>query len=279
MSDGGESSPGRWASSRLLEPLEAEPIFRPLWTGQEEGKGAEGEVVGLMPEVPPATKATVHPSAVDALAGSPADPLAPAMPQDAPVGSPQDEVVAPPQPDPALLRREREAGIAEGRAAASAELKAALNAQQRQWRALCDALRMQLNDAGIFIEPLARLALHFARVLSRAGLDVSDAMIRSLVSACLAELGGAIAGATVLLHPDDLAQVERGGSDLGEGIAVKADATLSRGSVRVVCGEAMIEDLAERRFQALAHSLLAAGFAAPQDESLGEAAATPGAPP
>jgi flagellar biosynthesis/type III secretory pathway protein FliH len=162
----------------------------------------------------------------------------------------------PAQPDPALLRLEREAGVAEGRAAATAELKAALDAQQQHWRELCDALRGQLNDPQTFIDPLARLALHFARLLSRAALDVSDEGIRSLVGACLDELGGAFAGAAVRLHPEDFAQVQRCGTAFADGVSVMQDTTLSRGSVRVVCGDAVIDDLAEARFAELLRSLL-----------------------
>lgn len=151
----------------------------------------------------------------------------------------------------------REAGYEEGLAAARAELLASVEAQRAELSAFIDSFREQAADAAKLFEPLKRLSLHLAQELVRGELNLSGDAIGRLVDACLLEIDRRTGRDVVLsLNPADLERWRTHAGTVLDGIETRADASLSRGSVRLSVGETVIEDLIENRLQTLSRQLL-----------------------
>lgn len=178
---------------------------------------------------------------------------------------------APAPPCPSLpcaaceARSRQDAQAAERQLAAQAHLataeqaRAATLARQQQ----LDTAVLQALDRTAATPPpwqaddLASLALHLAMQLVRGELQHGPHAIDRLARGALQLLDDARGDAVVDLHPDDLALAQDAGRHWPRHPALRADATLSRGSVRVRVGAAEVEDLLEQRLQALADALLA----------------------
>jgi flagellar biosynthesis/type III secretory pathway protein FliH len=151
----------------------------------------------------------------------------------------------------------RQAGYEEGLAAARAELLASVEAQRTELSAFMESFREQTADAAKLFEPLKRLSLHLAQELVRGELNLSGDAIGRLVDACLLEIDRRTGRDVVLsLNPADLERWRTHAGTVLDGIETRADASLSRGSVRLSVGETVIEDLIENRLQTLSRQLL-----------------------
>lgn len=150
-----------------------------------------------------------------------------------------------------------ERGLAQGRA----EVQAEMEAERARDRELlhhivieCKGLSEQPQRLS---EPLRRLALHLAEQLVRAELRISGQAIVQLVEQLVAQLDGA-EPVVVHLNPQDWDRVRAMQGDPQPGIQWVPDPELHPGSVRVRANDTEVEDLMERRLEALADQLLLA---------------------
>jgi flagellar biosynthesis/type III secretory pathway protein FliH len=151
----------------------------------------------------------------------------------------------------------RQQGYEEGLAAARAELLASVEVQRAELSAFMQSFREQTADAAKLFEPLKRLSLHLAQELVRGELNLSGDAIARLVDACLLEVDRRTGRDLLLsLNPADLERWRTHAGTVLDGIETRADAGLSRGSVRLSVGETVIEDLIENRLQTLSRQLL-----------------------
>lgn len=229
---------------------------------------------------PPGAEAAVHPPRVAPDPTSPPAAAAAFKTAAAPAAP-----TAPAPPSPSLpcaaceARSRQDAQAAERQLAAQAHLataeqaRAATLARQEQ----LDTAVLQALDRTAATPPpwqaddLASLALHLAMQLVRGELQHGPHAIDRLARGALQLLDDARGDAVVDLHPDDLALAQDAGRHWPRHPVLRADATLSRGSVRVRVGASEVEDLLEQRLQALADALLAPADPVP--------AADPGACP
>lgn len=121
---------------------------------------------------------------------------------------------------------------------------------------LAQNLQAKQDNIGELYDPLKKLALHLAQQLVRGDLALSQHSIQRLVSQAieLIEQQG-VGKMVVLLHPSDADAMLDVPDAFSEEIELRADANLSRGSVRVTMGDTVIDDLIESRLQDLADQI------------------------
>lgn len=236
---------------RAAAPLQAQaPRFVPTTVREAQIAPASGSPAAASAAHHPGPEADGRAQAVPGnVAAAPAAPASPGHPATAPAEGVDLQ---------SLLEQRWAEGHAEGlRQARSARAPAA--AASGEAVALLQAVRAQLDalsrSPARHFEPLKRLALHLAHQLVQVELTVSAQAIDGLIARCTEALGDAHGEVVIELHPDDLALL--GPLDPGglPGPAFKADAALSRGSVRVHGEHADVEDLIEHRLGLLAREL------------------------
>ncbi|CAM8656577.1 FliH Flagellar biosynthesis/type III secretory pathway protein [Burkholderiales bacterium] len=165
----------------------------------------------------------------------------------------------------AELDAQREALIEQGRTQARDELEAQLRdefeaparAAADRLNKLADDLARQARDTTAFHEPMKRLAMHLAEQMVRGELSLSSAAISRLIDRSLAELGQETRSpVAVYLNPSDLAQIKAGDLQPPDTLELRAEETLTPGSLRVSMNGAVIEDMIETRHKALWRALV-----------------------
>ena len=148
----------------------------------------------------------------------------------------------------------REEGIAETESRLNEPLKKA----QSEFKEFVNSINVAVSDKEYFFAPLKRLAMHLAQEIAKSEIKTSDVVITKLVENCLSELGTAKkAKITVSLHSGDLSSYKKHIHETDNSdIEVKADKSLSSGSVRVSVNESIVEDLIENRIKKLSLMLL-----------------------
>jgi flagellar biosynthesis/type III secretory pathway protein FliH len=143
------------------------------------------------------------------------------------------------------------------------ELQAEVELAAEDLRELTTRLTESARDTDSFYAPLLKLSMHLAEQLVRGELTLSNAAIERLIQTCLEEFGqDTTAPVLVRLNPQDLSRFQKHERVLPANMTVKADPSMSLGSVRVQMNGAMVEDLIEDRAAKLWTSLtsgLAAG--------------------
>ena len=152
---------------------------------------------------------------------------------------------------------------------ALAELKAETELKTQQLSALCSALEQAMEDKDALQAPLRKLSLKLAELLVQKELSTSPAAIENLVATALNALEtDENYRIDVTVHPADL-ELLREYSGQETQIALSADATLHRGSVRVSAGDLAVDSLFEQRL-----ADLQAQLNIPQSEPLPQPSAT-----
>ena len=159
------------------------------------------------------------------------------------------------------LQQGIERGIEEGRQRGLEEARQqheeGTSSQQAELAAMIDALRAAATDSHRLFAPLKRLALHLAEQLVRGELSLSGEAINRLVENALMEIDHAPGNELVLsLNPEDMERWKRHAPAAFDTLELRADPSLSIGSVRVSAGESIIEDLVEHRLHQMAARLL-----------------------
>ena len=159
------------------------------------------------------------------------------------------------------LEQGREQGLAEGRIRGEEEARQRLEADYSERQQALDdlfkAVAAATSDSHRLFAPLKRLALHLAEQLVRGELSLSGEAINRLVEHALIEVERAPGNdLLLLLNPEDLERWKRVAPAALDSLEVRADPSLSIGSVRVSAGDSIIEDLVEHRLHQMAARLL-----------------------
>ncbi|MFM8547811.1 MAG: FliH/SctL family protein [Betaproteobacteria bacterium] len=148
-------------------------------------------------------------------------------------------------------------GIAQGVEQTRSVLEAEVAARVAALDRMISAIRQSASDPQRLFAPLKRLSVHLAQQLVRGELTQSSDTINRLIEQCLLEFDrSAGTDIVVSLNPDDLERWRRDAPGTVDAFELRADPTLSMGSVRLSVGESAVEDLIEHRLQSLANRLL-----------------------
>ena len=143
-----------------------------------------------------------------------------------------------------------------GYAQALTELKAEMDAKVAALQSMVDGIKELSTDADALFDPVKKLAVHLAEQLVRGELTQSGQVISRIVENCVREMSGSSEKTLIVhLNPDDLELYKPLAEQFGATISLRPNSTLQRGSVRVSLDGAVVEDLIERRVQALSKSL------------------------
>ena len=156
----------------------------------------------------------------------------------------------------AALVQAREDAFKEGFQQGSAQAESKYHDALRTAERLAQNLQAKQDNIGEFYDPLKKLSLHLAQQLVRGELALSQNAIQRMVSQALdlIEQQG-VGDIIVTLHPDDVEGMSNISDTSLEGIDLRIDSNLSRGSVRVTMGDTVIEDLIESRLQEIANQI------------------------
>ena len=147
-------------------------------------------------------------------------------------------------------------GFDTGYAQALTELKAEMDAKVAALQSMVDGIKELSTDANALFDPVKKLAVHLAEQLVRGELTQSGQVISRIVENCVREMSGSSEKTLIVhLNPDDLELYKPLAEQFGATISLRPNSTLQRGSVRVSLDGAVVEDLIERRVQALSKSL------------------------
>lgn len=147
-------------------------------------------------------------------------------------------------------------GFDTGYAQALTELKAEMDAKVAALQSMIDGIKDLSTDADALFDPVKKLAVHLAEQLVRGELTQSGQVISRIVENCVREMSGSSEKTLIVhLNPDDLELYKPLAEQFGTTISLRPNSTLQRGSVRVSLDGAVVEDLIERRVQALSKSL------------------------
>lgn len=150
----------------------------------------------------------------------------------------------------------RQQGFDTGYAQALTELKAEMDAKVAALQSMVDGIKELSTDANALFDPVKKLAVHLAEQLVRGELTQSGQVISRIVENCVREMSGSSEKTLIVhLNPDDLELYKPLAEQFGATISLRPNSTLQRGSVRVSLDGAVVEDLIERRVQALSKSL------------------------
>lgn len=143
-----------------------------------------------------------------------------------------------------------------GYAQALTELKVEMDAKVAALQSMVDGIKELSTDADALFDPVKKLAVHLAEQLVRGELTQSGQVISRIVENCVREMSGSSEKTLIVhLNPDDLELYKPLAEQFGTTISLRPNSTLQRGSVRVSLDGAVVEDLIERRVQALSKSL------------------------
>ena len=155
------------------------------------------------------------------------------------------------------LEQGRSEGLIRGEEEARQRLAAEYSERQQALDDLFKAVAAATSDSHRLFAPMKRLALHLAEQLVRGELSLSGEAINRLVEHALIEVERAPNNDLLLrLNPEDLERWKRVAPASLDSLEVRADTSLSIGSVRVSAGESIIEDLVEHRLHQMAARLL-----------------------
>ncbi|MBL6754726.1 MAG: hypothetical protein ISP89_10640 [Pseudomonadales bacterium] len=178
-----------------------------------------------------------------------------------------DEAIAEELPDPLEYTQKQlqeygdnqfQLGIAQARETEAA----ALTESRHRLEALIATLSEQRVDSSSFYEPLKTLLLKSMGAILHTPLVESRAAVEATLAQLLHEIDkdsdGKPAGVRLFLNPADLALLNETDLVIRTEIKLAADESLSRGSLRAMMQDSIIEDLTETRIQQITEQLLSA---------------------
>ena len=187
-----------------------------------------------------------------------------------------DEVVAEELPDPLEYTQKQlqeygdnqfQLGIAQALEAEAA----ALTESRHRLEALIATLSEQRVDSSSFYEPLKTLLLKSVSAILHTPLIESRAAVEATLAQLLHEIDkdsdGKPMGVRLFLNPADLTLLKETDLVIRTDIKLAADESLSRGSMRAMMQDSIIEDLTETRIQQVTEQLLSAINAAQSNEA------------
>ena len=184
-----------------------------------------------------------------------------------PLGAVADEAVAEELPDPLEYTQKQlqeygenqfQLGIAQARETEAA----ALTESRHRLEALIATLSEQRVDSSSFYEPLKTLLIKSVAAIVHTPLIESRAAVEATLAHLLHEIDkdsdGKPTGVRLFLNPADLALLNETDLVVRADIKLATDESLSRGSLRAMMQDSIIEDLTETRIQQITEQLLSA---------------------
>ena len=178
-----------------------------------------------------------------------------------------DEAIAEELPDPLEYTQKQlqeygdnqfQLGIAQARETEAA----ALTESRHRLEALIATLSEQRVDSSSFYEPLKTLLLKSMGAILHTPLVESRAAVEATLAHLLQEIDkdsdGKPTGVRLFLNPADLALLNETDLVVRADIKLATDESLSRGSLRAMMQDSIIEDLTETRIQQITEQLLSA---------------------
>ena len=148
---------------------------------------------------------------------------------------------------------------------------AALTESRHRLEALIATLSEQRVDSSSFYEPLKTLLLKSVSAILHTPLIESRAAVEATLAQLLHEIDkdsdGKPMGVRLFLNPADLTLLKETDLVIRTDIKLAADESLSRGSMRAMMQDSIIEDLTETRIQQVTEQLLSAINAAQSNEA------------
>ena len=139
---------------------------------------------------------------------------------------------------------------------------AALTESRHRLEALIATLSEQRVDSSSFYEPLKTLLLKSVSAILHTPLIESRAAVEATLAQLLHEIDkdsdGKPMGVRLFLNPADLTLLKETDLVIRTDIKLAADESLSRGSMRAMMQDSIIEDLTETRIQQVIEQLLSA---------------------
>lgn len=139
---------------------------------------------------------------------------------------------------------------------------AALTESRHRLEALIATLSEQRVDSSSFYEPLKTLLLKSVSAILHTPLIESRAAVEATLAQLLHEIDkdsdGKPMGVRLFLNPADLTLLKETDLVIRTDIKLAADESLSRGSMRAMMQDSIIEDLTETRIQQVTEQLLSA---------------------
>jgi len=184
-----------------------------------------------------------------------------------PLGAVADEAVAEELSDPLEYTQKQlqeygenqfQLGIAQARETEAA----ALTESRHRLEALIATLSEQRVDSSSFYEPLKTLLIKSVAAIVHTPLIESRAAVEATLAHLLHEIDkdsdGKPTGVRLFLNPADLALLNETDLVVRADIKLATDESLSRGSLRAMMQDSIIEDLTETRIQQITEQLLSA---------------------
>jgi hypothetical protein len=184
-----------------------------------------------------------------------------------PLGAVADEAVVEELPDPLEYTQKQlqeygenqfQLGIAQARETEAA----ALTESRHRLEALIATLSEQRVDSSSFYEPLKTLLIKSVAAIVHTPLIESRAAVEATLAHLLQEIDkdsdGKPTGVRLFLNPADLALLNETDLVVRADIKLATDVSLSRGSLRAMMQDSIIEDLTETRIQQITEQLLSA---------------------
>jgi len=184
-----------------------------------------------------------------------------------PLGAVADEAVAEELPDPLEYTQKQLQEYGEnqfqlGIAQACETEAAALTESRHRLEALIATLSEQRVDSSSFYEPLKTLLIKSVAAIVHTPLIESRAAVEATLAHLLQEIDkdsdGKPTGVRLFLNPADLALLNETDLVVRADIKLATDESLSRGSLRAMMQDSIIEDLTETRIQQITEQLLSA---------------------
>ena len=148
---------------------------------------------------------------------------------------------------------------------------AALTESRHRLEALIATLSEQRVDSSSFYEPLKTLLLKSVSAILHTPLIESRAAVEATLAQLLHEIDkdsdGKPMGVRLFLNPADLTLLKETDLVIRTDIKLAADESLSRGSMRAMMQDSIIEDLTETRIQQVTEQLLSAINTAQSNEA------------
>ncbi|MDB2443584.1 flagellar assembly protein FliH [Gammaproteobacteria bacterium] len=132
---------------------------------------------------------------------------------------------------------------------------------------LIETLKSESVDLESFYEPLKELLVKSIQEITLTDMKESKRSVESILATLLAEIElDKEQSVKVFLNPSDLVFLKDGSSHQDSELQFRADARLSRGSIRAVMGDSIIESIKENRVAEVVEKIIGASGKQPNQK-------------
>jgi len=132
---------------------------------------------------------------------------------------------------------------------------------------LIETLKSESVDLESFYEPLKELLVKSIQEITLTDMKESKRSVENILATLLAEIElDKEQSVKVFLNPSDLVFLKDGSSHQDSELQFRADARLSRGSIRAVMGDSIIESIKENRVAEVVEKIIGASGKQPNQK-------------